>query len=193
MNENTEIIKIFDECIHTIELSKSFISQIILLKNKIIECLESENKIVIFGNGGSASDAQHFAAELIGRFRIERKSLPAIALTTDTSIITAIGNDYGFDHVFERQCNGLVKKNDMIFAISTSGKSKNVIEGINASKNKGAMIVGLLGNDGGIIKSLCDISLVVPSKSTPRIQEVHRLIMHAICELVDEYYQRKKD
>ena len=104
MNENTEIIKIFDECIHTIELSKSFISQIILLKNKIIECLESENKIVIFGNGGSASDAQHFAAELIGRFRIERKSLPAIALTTDTSIITAIGNDYGFDHVFERQC-----------------------------------------------------------------------------------------
>jgi D-sedoheptulose 7-phosphate isomerase len=193
MNENTEIIKIFDECIHTIELSKSFISQIILLKNKIIECLESENKIVIFGNGGSASDAQHFAAELIGRFRIERKSLPAIALTTDTSIITAIGNDYGFDHVFERQCNGLVKKNDVIFAISTSGKSKNVIEGINASKNKGAMIVGLLGNDGGIIKSLCDISLVVPSKSTPRIQEVHRLIMHAICELVDEYYQRKKD
>ena len=193
MNENTEIIKIFDECIHTIELSKSFISQIILLKNKIIECLESENKIVIFGNGGSASDAQHFAAELIGRFRIERKSLPAIALTADTSIITAIGNDYGFDHVFERQCNGLVKKNDMIFAISTSGKSKNVIEGINASKNKGAMIVGLLGNDGGIIKNLCDISLVVPSKSTPRIQEVHRLIMHAICELVDEYYQRTKD
>ena len=193
MNENTEIIKIFDECIHTIELSKSFISQIILLKNKIIECLESENKIVIFGNGGSASDAQHFAAELIGRFRIERKSLPAIALTADTSIITAIGNDYGFDHVFERQCNGLVKKNDMIFAISTSGKSKNVIEGINASKNKGAMIVGLLGNDGGIIKNLCDISLVVPSKSTPRIQEVHRLIMHAICELVDEHYQRTKD
>ncbi|MDA1124890.1 MAG: SIS domain-containing protein [Crenarchaeota archaeon] len=193
MNENTEIIKIFDECIHTIELSKSFISQIVLLKNKIIECLESENKIIIFGNGGSASDAQHFAAELIGRFRIERKSLSAIALTTDTSIITAIGNDYGFDHVFERQCNGLVKKNDIIFAISTSGKSKNVIEGVNASKNKGAMIVGLLGNDGGIIKSLCDISLVVPSKSTPRIQEVHRLIMHAICELVDEYYQRKKD
>ena len=103
MNENTEIIKIFDECIHTIELSKSFISQIVFLKNKIIKCLESENKIVIFGNGGSASDAQHFAAELIGRFRIERKSLPAIALTTDTSIITAIGNDYGFDHVFERQ------------------------------------------------------------------------------------------
>ncbi len=193
MNENTEIIKIFDECIHTIELSKSFISQIVFLKKKIIKCLESENKIVIFGNGGSASDAQHFAAELIGRFRIERKSLPAIALTTDTSIITAIGNDYGFDHVFERQCNGLVKKNDIIFAISTSGKSKNVIEGINASKNKGAMIVGLLGNDGGIIKSLCDISLAIPSKSTPRIQEVHRLIMHIICELVDEYYQGKKD
>lgn len=193
MNENTEIIKIFDECIHTIELSKSFISQIVFLKNKIIKCLESENKIVIFGNGGSASDAQHFAAELIGRFRIERKSLPAIALTTDTSIITAIGNDYGFDHVFERQCNGLVKKNDIIFAISTSGKSKNVIEGINASKDKGAMIVGLLGNDGGIIKSLCDISLTIPSKSTPRIQEVHRLIMHIICELVDEYYQNKKN
>lgn len=190
MVENNEITKIFDECVQTIELSKAFVSQITLLKNKIIECVDAENKIVIFGNGGSAADAQHFAAELIGRFKIERKSLPAIALTTDTSIITAIGNDYGFDHVFERQCNGLVKKNDIVLAISTSGKSKNVIEGINASRKKGALVVGLLGNDGGAIKNLCDISLTVPSKSTPRIQEVHRLVMHILCELVDNHYQK---
>lgn len=191
MDQNNEIIKIFDECTQTIELSKTLVPQILLLKTKIIECLETENKIVIFGNGGSAADAQHFAAELIGRFRIERKSLPAIALTTDTSIITAIGNDYGFDHVFERQCNSLVKKNDLIFAISTSGKSKNVVEGINASRKKGALIVGLLGNDGGHIKNLCDVSLIVPSRLTPRIQEVHRLVMHILCELIDNYYQKK--
>lgn len=193
MSEKNTIIKIIDECIQTIENSKIFETQLDLVTKRMIECFNAGNKIVIFGNGGSASDAQHFAAELMGRFKIERKSLPAISLTTDTSIITAIGNDYGFDHVFERQCNGLVKKNDLVFAISTSGQSRNVIEGINASRKKGATTVGLLGNDGGVIKNLCDISFVVPSKSTPRIQEAHRLIIHVLCELIDYHYQKISD
>jgi D-sedoheptulose 7-phosphate isomerase len=193
MIDSNKITQIFNECIKTVESSKILIDKIEQIKNKTIECFENNNKIIIFGNGGSASDAQHLAAEFIGRFQIERKSLPAIAMTTDTSIITAIGNDYGFDHVFERQCEALVNKNDLIIAISTSGKSKNVVNGIILSKKNGAFIVGLLGGDGGQIKSLCDISLIVPSASTPRIQEIHRIIMHVLCELVDEYYKTKSN
>jgi len=152
----------------------------------ITKCYQNGNKTVIFGNGGSAADAQHFAAELVGRFKLERKSLPSISLTTDTSILTSIGNDYGFDYIFSRQCESIVNSKDIVIAISTSGNSKNVINGVTTAKKKGAYIIGLTGNNGGNLKKFVDINLVVPSKSTPRIQEVHRILMHIICENVEK-------
>ena len=158
--------------------------------NEIIKCFKRGNKIIVFGNGGSAADAQHLAAELIGRFQLERQSLPAIALTTDSSIITALGNDYSFDYVFARQCEALVKKEDIVIAISTSGKSKNVLDGITASRKNGARIIGLTGINGVTMKKHVDVLLVIPSKSTARIQEGHRISIHAICELVEENFKK---
>jgi D-sedoheptulose 7-phosphate isomerase len=151
----------------------------------ISSCLKNGNKILVFGNGGSAADAQHIAAELIGRFQKERKSLPAIALTTDSSILTAISNDYSFDQVFKRQCESLVSQGDVVIGISTSGNSANVIKGLEAAKKRGATTIGLLGSNGGATKSITDISLIVNSSSTPRIQEAHRLIYHIICDNVE--------
>ena len=153
--------------------------------NEIIKCFKRGNKIIVFGNGGSAADAQHIVAEFIGRFQKERKSLPAISLTTDSSIITSLANDYSYDIVFSRQCESLVSKGDVVIGISTSGKSKNVKEGIKAAKKKGAITIGLLGGDGGTIKNIVDISIVVLSTNTARIQEVHRVIYHIICDVVE--------
>ena len=181
----------FQESISVISKSKKLSAQIIESAEKIINCFRHGNKILIFGNGGSAADAQHLAAEFVGRYKIERQSLPAISLSADSSIITAIGNDYGFEHIFEKQCESIVDKNDIVIAISTSGTSKNVINGIMNSKKKGAFIIGLTGNEGGNLKKFADIILIVPSNSTPRIQEVHRIIMHIICELVDESFNEK--
>jgi len=144
------------------------------------------NKVVLFGNGGSAADAQHFAAELIGKFNIERKSYPAIALTTDSSILTSLSNDYSFDIVFSRQCESIVTQGDVSIGISTSGNSKNVLMGLETSKDKGATTIALLGNKGGIIKDNVDIALIVDSSSTARIQEAHRTICHIICEKVEK-------
>lgn len=152
----------------------------------IVECLESGNKLVLFGNGGSAADAQHIAAELIGRFKKERKSIPALSLNTDSSILTSLANDYSFDIVFSRQCESIVNKNDVSFGISTSGNSKNVLLGLKKSKEKGAKTIALLGNNGGSIKEIVDISIIVPSDSTALIQEIHRIIYHIICEHVEE-------
>ena len=152
----------------------------------IVKCLRKGNKIVLFGNGGSAADAQHIAAELIGRFNINRKSLPAIALSDNPSTITAISNDFSFDSVFSRQCESLISKGDIAIGISTSGNSLNVKKGINTSKKKGATTIGLLGNKGGTIKKFVDIPLIVNSTSTPHIQEVHRVIYHVICEIVEK-------
>jgi D-sedoheptulose 7-phosphate isomerase len=154
--------------------------------NEIIKCFKRENKIIVFGNGGSAADAQHIVAEFIGRFQKERKSLPGISLTTDSSIITSLANDYSYDIVFSRQCESLVSKGDIVIGISTSGKSKNVEEGIKTAKKKGAITIGLLGGDGGTIKNIVDISIVVPSTNTARIQEVHRVIYHIICDVVEK-------
>ena len=156
------------------------------------ECLKQKNKIIIFGNGGSAADAQHIAAELISRFYKDRKSIPAIALTTDSSIITSIGNDYSFELIFSRQCEGLVNEGDVVIAISTSGNSKNVLEGIKVAKKKNAKIIGLLGNDGGEILLQTDIAIVVNSKSTPRVQEAHRVIYHIICEEIEKKIVEKE-
>lgn len=153
--------------------------------NEIIKCFKRGNKIIVFGNGGSAADAQHIVAEFIGRFQKERKSLPAISLTTDSSIITSLANDYSYDIVFSRQCESLVSKGDIVIGISTSGKSKNVEEGIKTAKKKGAITIGLLGGNGGNIKKFVDISIVVPSTNTARIQEVHRVIYHIICNVVE--------
>ena len=158
----------------------------------IIKCLEEKNKLVIFGNGGSAADAQHISAEFIGRFQRERQSLPAIALTTDTSILTSLANDYSYDTVFSRQCESLVSKGDVVLGISTSGNSKNIENGIITSKSKGAVTIGLLGEDGGTIKNFVDISIQVPSKNTARIQEVHRVIYHIICEQVEKKLMKNK-
>jgi D-sedoheptulose 7-phosphate isomerase len=152
----------------------------------IVDSIAKGNKIILFGNGGSAADAQHIAAELIGRFNIERKSYPAIALTTDSSILTSLSNDYSFDIVFSRQCESIVSKGDVSIGISTSGKSKNILKGLKISKEKGAATIALLGNNGGIIKENVDIALVIDSSSTARIQEAHRTIYHIICEEVEK-------
>ena len=152
----------------------------------IVNGIKNGNKVIIFGNGGSAADAQHIAAEFIGRFQKERDSYPAIALTTDSSIITSISNDYSFDDIFSRQCESLVNSGDVVIGISTSGASKNVIKGFEASKQKGAHTIALLGNSGGTIKNLTDISLIVNSTITARIQEVHRVIYHIICDMVEK-------
>ena len=161
----------------------------------IVKCLKKGNKVVLFGNGGSAADAQHIAAEFIGRFKINRKSLPAIALSNNSSTITAISNDFSFDSVFSRQCESLISKGDVVIGISTSGNSLNVKKGINTSKKNGAITIGLLGNKGGSIKRCVDIPLIVNSTSTPHIQEVHRTIYHIICEIVEnelvESYRKK--
>lgn len=183
---NDQIKKIMTESssliLNSINLSEKIEESI----NEIIKCFKRGNKIIVFGNGGSAADAQHIVAEFIGRFQKERKSLPAISLTTDSSIITSLANDYSYDIVFSRQCESLVSKGDVVIGISTSGKSKNVEKGIKTAKKKGAITIGLLGGDGGTIKNSTDISIVIPSTNTARIQEVHRVIYHIICDVVEK-------
>ena len=151
----------------------------------IVNCLKNGNKVVLFGNGGSAADAQHIAAEFIGRFKLERNSYPAISLTTDSSILTSLSNDYSYDVVFSRQCESLISSGDVVIGISTSGNSKNVELGLETSKQKGAVTVGLLGCDGGRIKDIVDISIIVNSNDTAQIQENHRVIYHVICKFVE--------
>jgi D-sedoheptulose 7-phosphate isomerase len=154
----------------------------------IVECLRSGGKVMACGNGGSAADAQHFAAELVGRFERERQELAAIALTTDTSILTAIGNDYGYDDIFSKQVRGLGKKDDILLGISTSGNSKNVIKAIEAAKKIGMKVIAFTGNGGGKIAELLDqndIHLCAPSNRTARIQETHLVLLHALCDGVD--------
>lgn len=154
----------------------------------ITACLKRGNKVLLFGNGGSAGDAQHIAAEFTGRFVKERKSLPAIALTTDTSAITAIANDYGFERIFERQVEGLANSGDVLIGISTSGNSMNVIKALETGKSMGCNTIGLSGRDGGIMNDSCELNIVIPSNVTARIQEMHILIGHIICNAVDAAY-----
>ena len=151
-----------------------------------INSLKNGGKILIMGNGGSAADAQHIAAELVGRYKTERKGLPAIALTTDTSAITSIANDYGFLHVFDRQVEALAHKDDVIIGISTGGTSPNVVNALTAANKLDCKTIGLSGKDGGDFNALCDVNLVVNSDDTPRIQEMHILIGHTICHLIEQ-------
>lgn len=143
-------------------------------------------KLLVMGNGGSAADSQHFVAEIVGRFKMERRGLPAIALSTDTSILTAIGNDYGFEAVFRRQVEALATPGDLVVGISTSGNSPNVLCALELAREKGCRTIALLGKDGGSIKGVCDLALVVPSDDTPRIQEGHGLIIHIVCDLLEK-------
>ena len=187
----SEIEQLINNSAEIIKKTSSLSGEIQKVINEIIRCLKNGNKVIIFGNGGSAADAQHIAAEFIGRFELERKSLAAIALTTDTSVITSLSNDYDYDMVFSRQCESLVSKGDVVIGISTSGNSKNVYEGIKTSKNKGASIIALLGNKGGKIKELSDISIIVDSSITSQIQEAHRVIYHIICKIVERQLSKK--
>ena len=156
--------------------------------NICVDSLKKGNKILIFGNGGSAADAQHIAAEIVGRYKVERKGLPAIALTTDTSVLTSIGNDFGFEHLFDRQVQALANKNDVLIGISTGGTSKNVISALKLGKSNGCKVIGFSGKSGGDFNNICDINLVVSSEDTPRIQEIHILIGHIICHLIDQAF-----
>lgn len=151
----------------------------------IVNTLKAGNKILLFGNGGSAGDAQHIAAELTGRYKTERRGLPAIALTTDTSALTAIGNDYGYDRIFDRQVEALGNEGDLLIGISTSGNSRNVLRALAYGKDNGMNTIGLAGKGGGDMRPLCDINIIIPSKDTARIQEMHIMIGHILCGIVD--------
>ena len=154
-----------------------------------IDCLQKGGKILIFGNGGSAADAQHIAAELVGRYKNNRKGLSAIALTTDSSALTSIGNDFGYMHVFDRQIEALAKKGDVAIGISTSGKSDNVISALKLASKLNCKTIGFSGKDGGEMNQICDINLIAPSDDTPRIQEMHIIIGHTICHLIDQEFK----
>lgn len=153
--------------------------------NLILTAYRSGGKVILFGNGGSAADAQHLAGELVGKFKLERQALPAIALTTNTSILTALSNDYGYETVFGRQVEALATEKDVIVGLSTSGNSPNVIEAIKIAKARGAKTIGLTGGNGGRLAEMADLVLVVPSDNTPQIQEMHITIGHIVCELVE--------
>jgi len=168
------------------ELLKNNISQILQISEIVIESIKKGGKLIVFGNGGSASDAQHITAELVGRFKKDRPALAALALTTNTSIITALANDFGYETVFSRQLEALAGKQDVALGISTSGKAKNVALGFKQAKKMGLKTIALTGGDGGELVKLADVSLVVPSAITARIQETHITIGHIVCELVEE-------
>ena len=155
------------------------------LSEKIAQAFTNDCKLMICGNGGSAADAQHIAAEFVNRYMLERPPLPALALTTDTSIITSIGNDYSFDEVFSKQVKAIGMEGDMLLAISTTGNSNNVIEAVQAARGLGIYTAGLTGGDGGRLSSIVDMSMVVKSNSTARIQEAHILAGHIMCQLID--------
>ena len=172
---------------HTIEKTiETLIPSVEEASRMLVETLKNGHKVLLCGNGGSAADAQHIAAELTGRYKSERRGLPGIALTTDTSALTAISNDYGYDHVFDRQVEALANKGDLLIGISTSGNSKNIISAFKVAKELGCHCLGLSGRDGGAMNEVCDLNIVVPSDDTPRIQEMHILIGHTLCQAVDD-------
>lgn len=152
----------------------------------LAEAFRNGRKVLVMGNGGSAADAQHLAAEMVGRFRRERRALPAIALTTDTSILTAVGNDYGFDTVFRRQIEALAVEGDVVIGISTSGESPNVVSALGLAREMGCRTIGLLGKNGGKISGMVDIDLTVSVQDTPRIQEGHIFMIHVLCDMLEQ-------
>ena len=179
----------FVEHLKVAQNMSSLTDKVELAAQLCIDGLKNGSKILIFGNGGSAADAQHIAAEMVGRYKVERKGLPAIALTTDTSALTSIGNDYGYSHVFDRQVEALANKGDVVIGISTGGSSGNVVSALKLAKDIECKTIGFSGRDGGEMNALCDINLVVPAKDTPRIQEMHIVIGHTICHLIDQEFK----
>ena len=171
---------------------KSIGSSLEVAANICIDSLKQGGKILIFGNGGSAADAQHIAAELVGRYKLERKGLSAIALSTDTSSLTAIANDYGYEHVFDRQIEALANPEDVAIGISTSGNSSNVVNALQSANKIGCKSIGLSGKSGGDMNKLCDVNLIIPAKDTARIQEMHILVGHIICHLIELEYRNSK-
>lgn len=163
----------------------ALLPQISAVAQALRDCLARGGKILLMGNGGSAADSQHIAAEIVGRYKKERRGLPAIALTTDTSILTSVGNDYGFEFIFSRQVEALCGPLDLVIGFSTSGNSANVVRGIETAKQIGATTVAMTGGSGGKLAQLCDFSLVMPSSDTPRIQEAHIFIGHSLCDLLE--------
>jgi D-sedoheptulose 7-phosphate isomerase len=166
--------------------SHSYLTSVVAVAEAMTKCLRAGNKILFFGNGGSAADAQHLAAELSGRFLRERPSLAGFALTTNTSVLTAIGNDYSFDEIFARQVHGIGSRDDIAFAITTSGNSPNVLRAVETAREKRLVTVGLTGGTGGKLRAAVDHCICIPSDRTPRIQEAHILTGHILCELIEE-------
>ena len=183
-----EIQEIINEQIDNLENLKNndFCEKIEEISQIIINALKNNKKIMIAGNGGSASDAQHFAGEIVGRFLLERKGMAAIALNTDTSVITCIANDYSYDYIFSRQIEGIGHEGDIFIGISTSGNSQNIINGIEMCKNNNIKTITFLGKDGGKLKNISDTYLLLPYKSTARVQEHHIMAIHLICEIVEK-------
>ena len=181
-----EIIAILDESIKIKEEIKTLVPIIIKISEEIIRAYKNKKKVVLFGNGGSAADAQHIAAEFVGKFYKERESLPSLAFNTNTSSLTATANDFGYDLIFERQVSAFVDKGDIAIGISTSGNSPNVIKGINKAKEKGAITVGFTGYKENQLEKIVDYCLKIPSTDTPRIQEGHITVGHIICYLVEK-------
>ena len=169
--------------------SDYYIEKIVQISESVINTLKAGHKLLIAGNGGSAADAQHFAAELVGRFETERRGLPAIALTTDTSILTSVANDYSFGNIFSRQLEAISQEGDAFIGISTSGNSENIIKSVSLARDKGIFTIGLLRKDGGKLCEACDLSLIVPADKTARIQELHEMCIHIICSFVDQAFK----
>lgn len=182
------IKKEFNEHLKTAQLLHNLTDGVVFATNLCINCLKNGGKILIFGNGGSAADAQHIAAELVGRYKRDRKGLPAIALSTDTSALTSIGNDFGYDHIFDRQVEALANKGDIAIGISTSGTSPNVISALKVASKLNCTTIGFSGNNGGEMNKLCNVNLIVPANDTPRIQEMHIVLGHTICHLIDQEF-----
>jgi D-sedoheptulose 7-phosphate isomerase len=183
----------FEEHLKTSQATFESIGHSVEVAAKLcIDCLKNGKKILLFGNGGSAADAQHIAAELVGRYKTERKGLAAIALTTDTSVLTATGNDYGYDRVFDRQVQALANTGDLAIGISTGGSSANVASALKLAKDLDCKTIGFSGRGGGEFNNICDVNIIIPATETARIQEMHIVIGHTICHLIDLEFSEAK-
>ena len=182
-----------EELIKAMKADRKILNTMTEVSDVCVESLQAGGKVLLAGNGGSAADAQHIAGELVSRFAFDRPGLPAIALTTDTSIMTAIGNDYGYEKLFERQIQALGNSGDIFIAYSTSGNSKNIVAALREAKRKGLVSVGLTGNRRGAMDELCDFVFAVPSPNTPKIQEGHLIIGHTLCGIIEEKIFGKKN
>jgi D-sedoheptulose 7-phosphate isomerase len=187
-----EIRRHVDEHLHTIRALEPVFPVIDEIATRMIACLSHGGRVLWCGNGGSAADSQHLSSELTGRFERERDGIASIALTTDTSALTAIGNDYGFEHIFSRQVEAIGRPGDLLVGITTSGNSPNVLRAVESARARRMAAVGLTGHDGGVLRAIADVCLVVPAGNTARIQEAHILIGHIMCDLVERHFARSE-